>query len=163
MVALAYNQPLPILWPTQFMFRSRQNTYNRKVINRFVDNDLIGFTHKDRVIPREAVEILTKLSKSVITKYHREKGFGEYLYNRKKGLNCLHFSVDEVNMMIRLFKHNTSRLSKRYQQLERSKLLWYEFLNRIIWRIDAMEEWRGQMLDRMNKIERRIDDLEEKK
>jgi hypothetical protein len=90
-------------------------------------------------VPREAVETITGMKRSTITLYYRKYHIGEIVYKRDKKRLGLMFSTAEVERMLSLFKSHTSHVSRKQAQLGRSKTLWYEFLQRIIYRIDQAE------------------------
>jgi hypothetical protein len=96
-------------------------------------------------IPREAVQAMTGLKRSTIILYHKRYGIGQIVYNHATKRLGLMFSLSDIDNMLTIFKRNTAPESRREAQMRRSTMLFWEFTQRLIRRLDQLEEWRLEM------------------
>jgi hypothetical protein len=107
------------------------------------------------------VETITGIRKSTLTKYFRENGIGQLCYNPATKRLGLMFSIAEVDTMLTLFKRHTAPQARRQAQLNRAALLWWEFTQRIIRRIDTTEEIIAELRQRIWALEHPPDKLQQ--
>jgi hypothetical protein len=112
-----------------------------------------GHSLTERWIPRQMVETITGIKRSTITLYYRKHNIGCLDYNKATKRLGLMYSIADVENMLTLFKNHTATQGRRQAQLNKAALLWWEFTQRIIRRIDTTEETISKLQARIWALE----------